>query len=159
MMFNVKEKLSHRLLLMGLMHRGRTALMDIEAQHLGLSHEEMGRILEITPEQQRAAEAREAAEYAALCVRWAAIRDAWWAHTEDTSLERVLLQEALAHAGLPQATSEQQRALFDALPPSLLGQTIAWGMADIAVRADLFSFAQEYQALRLTPSAPEPPHS
>lgn len=158
-LFNVHQKLSFHLLLMSTAHGHRSALIETEAQRLGISVAELEQHLAVTPEQLIQAAARDTEDRARQQARLAAVCDAWWAHTPESHPERQALQTVLAQAGVPRASPDQVRRFLGLLPSHLVGKGVAWGFADTAVREDLLGFAQELAPpLRawLEPPKPEP---
>jgi hypothetical protein len=76
--------------------------------------------------------------------RITAVREAYWQHSDINGVDFIHLYNALAESGLAdQPTDAQVRALFMALPASILGQGIAWGFCDTEVRDSVVTFVTE----------------
>lgn len=127
-------------ILAGTSGAGRSRL----AEHFGLTTEEMDELLKPSPAQNAEKERRQAAEDHAASQRLQAVREAVWSTRHPNAPDLDVLHDALSCLGLvDEPSDDQQRALFDLLPPDIIGQGIAWGFSDTEVRDSIYTFAEE----------------
>ncbi|ANN80848.1 hypothetical protein BAU07_26360 (plasmid) [Bordetella flabilis] len=124
--------------------KGRSQLLQAEADRLGISYEELERRLEPTPEQKERARMRQEEEDRRDAQRLDAVRKAYWVNTDESDSDLYALSDALSAAGIASdPTVEQRRILFMMLPANVIGQGLAWGFSDTEVRGQVHAFVAE----------------
>ncbi|VVE52804.1 hypothetical protein [Pandoraea terrigena] len=129
-------------LLLAPMRKGKSVLVQAEADRLGIPYEEMKRRLEPTPEQQARARMRQEERDCREAVRLDAVRKAYWDNTENPDSDLYPLVNALDDI-VTDSTVEQQRMLFMMLPADVFGMGLAWGFSDTEVRDRIYEFVAE----------------
>jgi len=122
--------------------KGKSMLVQAEADRLGISYEEMERRLEPTGEQQERARMKQEEWDRREAVRLNAVRKAYWDNTDARDSDLLPLASALDGI-VANPTGEQQRILFMMLPADVFGQGVSWGFSDTEVRARIYEFVNE----------------
>ena len=136
-------KVEHFLIL-GSTRKGRSRLMESEANRLGIPYEELERRLEPTEEQKERARMRQEERDRHEAQRLDAVRRAYWENTDKSDFDLFVFSDALRAAGLASDPSiEQQRILFMMLPANVFGQGVAWGFSDTEVRDQVHEFVAD----------------
>lgn len=140
--------LAGHLFILGTTGKGRSRLLEAEAARLGLSIDEYER--KMAPENARQARLREqerARRERAEQERLGRVCEAYWSATGPLSEDLSSLHDVLVcELGIACPTPAQQKALFLLLPASVVGQGIAWGFSDTAVRDEICEFVRGLSA-------------
>jgi len=146
---------SEHIMILGSSGKGRSRMLEAEANRLGISYEEMERRLEPTPEQQEKARMRQEERDRHEAQRLDAVRRAYWDNTDKSDLALCVLSDALRAAEIVRVPNiEQQRILFMMLPANVFGQGVAWGFSDTEVRGQIHEFvAENHEAVTQAVSA------
>lgn len=132
-------------LILGTTGRGKSLLLQQEAERLGITVEELENRLEPSAEQKAAEQQREASERDRRFRQLQAVRDAWWQGSNESDVVelRWAVQE---HLGIEASSVDVLKAAFDQLPADLMGDIIRWGMSDTEVRESIWDFVRDNQA-------------
>lgn len=142
--FAIKDGDLHHTLIIGHSGRGRSVLLEAEAQRLGIPYDELMKRMEPTPEQKEAAKRQEEQLRQKDAERLNAVREAFWANSDPDDSEFYALYDALTFAKIvTEPTSAHIKALFMMLPEDIVGQGIAWGFTDTEVRERVHRFVAE----------------
>jgi hypothetical protein len=133
---------SGHLLVLGTTRKGKSTLVQAEADRLGISYEEMERRLEPTDEQKERARVKQEERDRREAVRLDAVRAAYWGNTDKPDFDLSPLVSALDGI-VDDPTDEQQRILFMMLPADVFGQGVSWGFSDTDVRGRIYEFVNE----------------
>lgn len=134
----------HHMMILGTSGRGRSLLLQAEADRLGISYDELLKRMEPTPEQKEQARMRGEEKKQRDNARLNAVREAYWAATSADDSDLYRLHDALVSTVMQESpTLEQQKALFMMLPPQIVGLGIAWGFGDTEVGDDIYRFIEE----------------
>jgi len=124
--------------------RGRSRLLEQQAESLGISYDELLKKLEPTDEQKERMMVEQDRRKQADANRLKAVAEAYWAATSPDDSELDVLHDALLEVeGLESPSREQQRALFVMLPATIVGSGISWGFSDTEVRENIYAFVVE----------------
>lgn len=139
-----KEGDVHHTFIIGTHMRGKSANLEGEAERLGISYDEMLKRMEPTPEQHEAVRMCREQRKHKEAARLSAVREAFWAGTDDNDSEFDNLHDALISAKIvEEPTPTHVKALFMMLPDTIIGQGIAWGFNDTEVRESIHRFVGE----------------
>lgn len=138
---NVGNGAEHTMLLAPT-RKGRSMLLQAEADRIGISYEELERRLEPTQEQKEQARMRQEEQDRRDAARLDAVRKAYWDNTDKTDSDLSPLVSAL-DGFVADPTIEQQRILFMMLPADVFGQGVSWGFSDTEVRGRIYEFVNE----------------
>ncbi len=131
-------------LLLASTRKGKSKLVQAEADRLGISYEEMERRLEPTTEEKEQERMRQEEVDRRAARRLDAVRMAYWDNTEESDSDLYPLANALSAEGIAtEPTMEQQRLLFMMLPADVFGQGVSWGFSDTEVRGQIYTFVAE----------------
>lgn len=131
-------------LVLGSSRKGKSRLVQAEADRLGISYEEMELRLEPTAEQKEKARMKQEDRDRRDVVRLDAVRRAYWDNTDKADSDLHVFSDALSAAGIAASpTVQQQRILFMMLPASAFGQGVSWGFSDTEVREQVHIFVAE----------------
>lgn len=135
---------TEHVMILGSTAKGRSRLLEAEANRLGISYEELELRLEPTPEQKEKARMRQEERNRHEAQRLDAVRLAYWDNTDKSDSDLYVLSDALSVAEIAGEPSiEQQRILFMMLPANVFGQGVAWGFSDTEVRGQVHEFVAE----------------
>jgi len=135
---------TEHIMILGSSGKGRSRMLEAEANRLGISYEELERRLEPTPEQKEKARMRQEERDRHEAQRLDAVRLAYWDNTDRSDSDLHVLSDALSVAEIVRAPSiDQQRILFMMLPANIFGQGVAWGFSDTEVRDQIHEFVAE----------------
>lgn len=130
----------------GQTRKGKSQLVQAEADRLGISYEEMEHRLEPTFEQKEKARMKREEQERREAMRLEAVRKAYWDNTDKADSDLHVFSDALSVAGIAtDPTVQQQRILFMMLPAYVFGQGVAWGFSDSEVRGQVHAFVAEHR--------------
>lgn len=133
---------------LGTTGRGKSRLIQAEADRLGITYDEMERRMQPSEEQLARQRQIDDANRKARAVRLNAMKEAYWANTPKDSSDRHQLRSAIVELGASENPTEAQaKALLMCLPADLFSQAIAWGITDTEVRDSLYTFISENRQL------------
>lgn len=146
---------TQHLMIIGSTRKGKSLLLQAEANRLGISYEELERRLEPTAEQEEQMRMREEAEERKEEERLQAVRQAVWDAWSDDDSAFTRLHDAMVSTVMEESPSRaQMKAVFMLLPATVIGLGIAWGFTDTEVGDDIHRFIEENEdAVRATLAA------
>lgn len=140
---NGSDSLTHYMI-MGPTVRGKSLLLQAEADRLGISYEEVERRLEPTNEQRDQMRVREEGEERKEERRLQAVRQAIWDAWSDDDIAFSRIHDALVSTVMNDPPSlAQVKAVFMMLPAAIIGTGISWGFDDTEVGDDIHRFIHE----------------
>lgn len=126
---------------------GKSIFKEDLAKRMGLTSAEMEELLRPLPADMTADLQEDTDDAEAESRRLRAVREAIWANTPQDDPELFVLHDVLTALDLAEEpTVAQQKALFELLPASIIGQGIAWGFSDTEVRESIYSHAEGHLA-------------
>lgn len=143
------------LMIIGSTRKGKSMLLQAEANRLGISYDELERRLEPSVEQKEQMRLREEAEERKEEERLQAIRQAVWDAWSDDGSAFSRLHDAMVSTVMEDSPSQaQMKAVFMMLPATVIGLGVAWGFTDTEVGDDIYRFIEENEdAVRTTLAA------
>lgn len=136
-----ESQLGH-VLMLGPTRKGKSILVQTEANRLGIPYEELERRLEPTAQQKEKARMKQEEKDRREASRLDALRKVYWDNTDKADSDLSPLVSALDGIVID-PTVEQQRILFMMLPAEVFGQGISWGFSDTEVRDQIYTFVEE----------------
>jgi hypothetical protein len=129
--------------IVGTTGRGKSSLLQAEADRLGISYDDLLRRMEPSPEQKEMEQTQWREAQQKQAIRLAAVCEAYWVSSTSTN-ESTNMHDALVIADITSSpTLEQQKALFMMLPSEIIGEGIAWGFSDTVVQDSICQFVSD----------------
>ncbi|OAD16452.1 hypothetical protein [Achromobacter insolitus] len=138
------EDRSQHFMIIGSTGKGRSSLLQAEADRRGISYEELEHCLEPTKEQKEQMRMREEAEQQEEELRLQAVRQAIWDAWSDDESAFSRIHDALVSTVMDDSPSQAQlKAVFMMLSATIIGKGISWGFDDTEVGDDIYQFIEE----------------